>query len=93
MFLKKVFHKCQEEMQEKMKVALQKDLSLVQVQQQQYTILYSFYFCIFFISLILMVLTMTKYHENLLRDSSMSSHSVLSFFPPWMNLKNQMKRF
>ena len=40
-FLKKVFHKCQEEMQEKMKVALQKDKTLVQQQQQQqYTMYY-----------------------------------------------------
>ena len=44
-FLKKFLHKCQEEMQEKMKVALQKDKSLVQVQQQYIYV----YICIVFI--------------------------------------------
>ena len=79
-FFKKVLHKREEKMQEKMKMTSQKDENLVQVQQQC-----SVYFCIktFFKSwfvwliwpfecLILMILTMTKYHENLLRDSPLS---------------------
>ena len=61
---------------------------MVQVQQQC-----SVYFCIkiFFKSwfvwliwsfecLILMILTMTKYHENLLRDSPLSLLSIVKFF-------------
>jgi len=87
-FLKKVFHKREEKMQEKMKMTLQKDENLVQVQQR-----YSVYYCIktFFKSwfvwlvwpfecLILMILTMTNYHENSLRDGPLSLLSIIKFF-------------
>ena len=71
-FLKKPLYKCEEKMQEKMEMIKQKDKTLVQVQQQC-----SIYFCIKlnlessifwliwpFQCLILMILTMAKYHEN-----------------------------
>ena len=78
-------------MQEKVKMTWQKDENWVQVQQQC-----SVYFCIktFFESrlvwliwpfecLFLMILTMAKYHENLLRYSPLSLLSIVKLFLPW----------
>ena len=72
-------------MQEKMKWTQQKDENLVQVQQQC-----SVYFCIkrflnndlFWLikCVIMMILTMTKYHGNLVRDSSLSLLAIVKFF-------------
>ena len=85
---KKVLHKRKEKMQEKVKMTWQKDENWVQVQQ-----LCSVYFCIKMIfkswffwlkwpfeCLILMILTMTKYHENSLKDSPLSLLSMVSLF-------------
>ena len=87
-FLKKVLHKREEKMQEKMKMTWQKDENLVHVQQQC-----SVYFCIktffksWFVWLIwpfecpiLMILTSTKYHGNLLRDSPLFLLSIVKLF-------------
>ena len=95
MILKKVLHKREEKMQEKMKMTSQKDENLVQVQQQG-----SVYFCMKIIfkssfswliwpfkCLILMILTMAKHHENLLRDSPLSLLSIVNFFS---SLKTKM---
>ena len=75
-------------MQEKMKITLHKDKNLAQVQPQC-----SVYFCIKknfeswffwlvwpFECLILMILTMVKYHKNLLRDGLLPSLSIVKFF-------------
>ena len=103
-FFKKVFHKQEEKMQEKMKMTKQKDKNLVQVQKQC-----SVYFCIemffksWFVlllwpleSLILMILTLTKYHENLLNDSTLSLLFIVKFFSPLetlMKLKTPNETF
>ena len=87
MFLKEVLHKREEKMQEKMKMTQQKDENLAQVQQQcsVYSCIETFFKSLFvwpiwpFECLILVILTMTKYHENLLRDSPLSMLSILEF--------------
>ena len=35
-----------------------------------------------------MILAMTKYHENLLKDSTLSLLSIVNFFPPLGNQDN-----
>ena len=71
-----------------MKMTQQKNENLVQVQQQCSvyccikTIFESWLFWLIwpFKCQILMILTMAKYHENLLRDSSLSLLSIVNFF-------------
>ena len=48
--------------------------------------------------LILMILTITKYHENLLRDSTLSLLSIVKLFSPLktkmiLNITNEIKPF
>ena len=75
-------------MQEKLKMTQQKDKNLAQV-QQHYSVYFSikiifksqFFWLIWpFKCLILMILTSTKYHGNLLKDSSWSLLSLVKFF-------------
>ena len=86
MFLKKVLRKreekMQEKMQEKMKITKQKDRNLVQVKPQCSLFLdHDFFWLVRPLEcLIWVILTMTKYHENLLRDSALSLLSIVNFF-------------
>ena len=102
-FLKKVLHKREEkvqvqvqvQVQEIMKMTQQKDENLVQVQQH-----YSDFFCVKIVfksqffwliwpfkCLILMILTIAKYHEILLKDSTSSLLFIVKFFS---SLKTKM---
>ena len=87
-FLKKFLCKREEKRQEKMKITKQRYRNLVQVKPRR-----SVYFCtktifesrFFWLiraleCLIWVILTMTKYHKNLLRDSTLSLLSIVNFF-------------
>ena len=89
-FFKKVFHKREEKMQEKIKMTQQEDKNLVQVEQHC-----SVYFCMKIIlksrlfwliwpykSQIFMILTIATYHENLLKDSTLPLLFIVKFFSP-----------
>ena len=82
-------------MQEKMEMTLHKDENLVQV-QQQYSVYFrikinfesAFFWLIWpFQCLILRILTMVKYHENLSRDRVLS---MLSMEKQFSSMKTKM---